>query len=258
MMKPGRIYIKLTENRPRCGFFWLIDPARVIPEMVDPRWEKAREAGVDAILIGTSLGFSPSAETTIKNIRAHTDLPLILFPGSATQITRFVDAILFLSLVSGRNPQYLIGEQVHGAPLIKAYGIEPIPTAYLLIECGATTAVQYVSQTLPIPADKPDIAKAHALAAEYLGMKFVYLEAGSGAPRPVPAEMIRQVKAEISIPLLVGGGLARPEQVQAAVNAGADFVVVGTALEFNPTTGFLKEMVSAVRSAAVGARRDDG
>ena len=252
------MYTQLVRNPVGCGFFWLIDPARVMPEMIDPRWEKAREAGVDAILIGTSLGFSPSAEMTIKSIRAHTDLPLILFPGSAMQITRFVDAILFLSLVSGRNAQYLIGEQVHGAPLIKAYSIEPIPTAYILIECGATTAVQYVSQTLPIPADKPDIARAHALAAEYLGMKFVYLEAGSGAPHPVPTEMIRQVKAYISIPVIVGGGLTRPEQVQAAVCAGADFVVVGSALEFNPTTGFLKEMAGAAHSAAATARRDDG
>jgi phosphoglycerol geranylgeranyltransferase len=133
--------------------------------------------------------------------------------------------------------------------MIKAYGIEPIPTAYILVESGATTAVQYVSQTLPIPADKPDIAKVHALAAEYMGMKFVYLEAGSGAPRPVPVEMVRQVKGYVSIPVIVGGGLTTPEQIFAAAEAGADFVVVGSALEFNPTTGFLKEMAGAAHPA---------
>jgi len=257
-MKPGRIYTNLTENQNGGGFFWLIDPARLIPEMIDPRWEKAREAGVDAILIGTSSGFTPAAETAIKNIRANTDLPLILFPGSAIQVNRFVDAILFLSLVSGRNPQFLIGEQVSGAPMIRAFGIEPIPTAYILVESGGTTAVQYVSQTMPIPADKPDLAKAHALAAEYLGMKFVYLEAGSGAPRPVPTEMIRQVKEYISVPLIVGGGLTTPEQIAQAVRAGADFIVVGSALEFNPTTGFLKEMAQAAHPAIAASRRENG
>lgn len=257
-MNAGRIYTELTEGRRECGFFWLIDPARVLPEMIDPRWEKADEAGVQAILIGTSTGFSPAAETAIKNIRARTDLPLILFPGSAMQVNRFVDAILFLSLVSGRNPQYLIGEQVDGAPLIKAYGIEPIPTAYILVESGGITAVQYVSQTLPIPTDKPDIARVHALAAEYLGMKFIYLEAGSGAPRPVPVEMIRQVKAYVSIPVIVGGGLTTPQQVADAAVAGADFVVVGSALEFNPTTGFLKEMADAAHLTVAGAERNDG
>lgn len=256
-MNPGRIYTELTQNREGCGFFWLIDPTRVMPEMVDPRWERAREAGVDAILIGTSMGFSPTAKAAIKTIRSHTDLPLILFPGSAIQVNRFVDAILFISLVSGRNPRYLIGEQVDGAPMIKSYGIEPIPTAYILIESGATTAVQYVSQTLPIPADKPDIAKVHALAAEYMGMKFVYLEAGSGAPHPVPPAMVRQVAEYISIPLLVGGGLTTPRQVADAAEAGADFVVVGSALEFNPTTGFIKEMAAAAHPAAARTKRDD-
>jgi phosphoglycerol geranylgeranyltransferase len=181
---------------------------------------------------------------------------MILFPGSAIQVNKFADAILFLSLVSGRNPQYLIGEQVDGAPLIKSFGIEPIPTAYMLIESGAITSVQYVSQTLPIPADKPGIAQVHALAAEYMGMKLVYLEAGSGAPNPVPLGMISQVKEQISIPLIVGGGLTSPNQVQDAVTAGADFVVVGTALEFNPTTGFLKEMAGATKQTVTNPGSD--
>jgi putative glycerol-1-phosphate prenyltransferase len=257
-MHQTRIYTDLTERHNGCGFFWLIDPTRVMPEMVDPRWERARAAGVSALLIGTSSGYSPAAEATIKNIRTHTDLPLILFPGSAIQVNRFVDAILFISLVSGRNPRYLIGEQVDGAPMIRSFGIEPIPTAYLLIESGATTAVQFISQTLPIPADKPDIAKVHALAAEYMGMKFVYLEAGSGAPRPVPLEMIRQVREYITIPLIVGGGLTSPQQVAEAAEAGADYVVVGSALEFNPTTGFLKEMAAAARPAAAKTQRNNG
>ncbi len=255
-MTDRRVYRRLTEKRSGCGFLWLIDPTRVMPEMIDPRWERAAGAGVDAILIGTSSGWSPLVESTIKNIRAATELPLILFPGSAIQVNRFADAILFLSLMSGRNPQYLIGEQVDGAPLIKSFGIEPIPTAYLLIESGAITSVQYVSQTLPIPADKPGLAQVHALAAEYLGMKLVYLEAGSGAPRPVPVEMIRQVKEHISIPLVVGGGLTSPAQVEDAATAGADFVVVGTALEFNPTTGFLKEMAGAAKPAVTNPGRD--
>ncbi len=257
-MKNGNIYRNLTEARNGGRFLWLIDPARVLPEMIDPRWEKAREAGVDAILIGTSTGYSPAAEAVIKNVRANTDLPLILFPGSAIQVNKFVDAILYLSLVSGRNAQFLIGEQVAGAPAIRSFGIEPIPTGYILVESGAITAVQHISQTLPVPAGKPDIAKYHALAAEYLGMKFVYLEAGSGAPRPVPVEMVRQVSEYISIPLIVGGGLTTPEQVRAAVKAGADIVVVGSALEFNPTVGFLKEMAAAAHPVATGAEQSNG
>ncbi|HXF94541.1 MAG TPA: geranylgeranylglyceryl/heptaprenylglyceryl phosphate synthase, partial [Gemmatimonadales bacterium] len=159
-------------------------------------------------------------------------LPVILFPGSAMQLTDQVDAILFLSLVSGRNPQYLIEEHVRAVPFLERHRVPTVSTAYLLIDGGRVTSVEAVSQTRPLPADKPELAAAHVVAARRIGMEAVYLDAGSGAARPVPPTLIRACRAAASdAPLFVGGGIRTPAEARAAREAGADFVVVGTALE---------------------------
>jgi phosphoglycerol geranylgeranyltransferase len=154
--------------------------------------------------------------------------------------------VLFLSLVSGRNPDYLIGNQVKAAPRIKEYKIEPIATAYILIESGRPTSVQFMSNTFPIPRDKVDIIKAHALCAEYLGMKLVFLEAGSGAEIAVSEEIIQQVRAYCSLPLVIGGGIKKPEDARRKVESGASFVVVGTAFEKNSDPLFLHDFADAI------------
>lgn len=230
------------------GFLLLIDPDRT-PEQMNLRLcEAARDCGVDALLVGTSFLIEADFAAAVRAIKERTDLPVIIFPGSHAQITPAADAVLFTSLISGRNPDYLIGEQARGAPLVKRYGLEPIPTGYMLIESGATTSVQYVSGTQPVPADKHDIACAHALAAQYLGMQLVYLEAGSGAAKPVPPEMIRRVSEYVDIPLLVGGGLSTPEDCSAQIEAGASFVVVGSSVESDPRFAHLRDLAAAVHS----------
>ena len=183
--------------------------------------------------------------TAVKEIKARANLPVIIFPGSYAQITSSADAILFTSLISSRNPQYLIDEQVKGAPFIKAAGLEAIPTGYMLIESGPLTSVQFISGSLPIPRGKPDIACAHALAAQYLGMQLVYLEAGSGAGQPVPIEMVQAVAGTIDIPILVGGGLRTPDDCAARVDAGASFIVMGTRLETGERFDYLRELTAA-------------
>lgn len=207
--------------------------------------ESAEECGVDVILVGSSFMLNSNFAPAVKKIKTKTKLPVIIFPGSFAQITPDADAILFTSLISGRNPNYLIDEQVKGAPLVKQYGLEPIPTGYMLIESGPLTSVQFISGTMPIPQSKSDIAAAHAMAAEYLGMKMVYLEAGSGAEKPVPVEMVRTVANHIEIPILVGGGLSTPEECAERIEAGASFVVCGNCFENDPKHSYLQELAAA-------------
>ncbi len=227
------------------GFLLLLDPDRVPVDHCCRLAEAARDCGVDALLVGTSVMINVNFTDAVKAIKERTSLPVILFPSSYGQINPYVDAMLFTSLLSSRNPTYLIDEQVKGAPLVKRCGIEPIPTAYLLIESGPLTSVQYISSSLPIPRSKPDIACAHALAAQYMGMKLVYLEAGSGAQQSVPLEMITAVSHYTDIPTLVGGGLQSPDDCAAAIQAGADFVVVGTQFEESSDLSYLTETASA-------------
>ena len=211
--------------------FTLIDPDR--HEEADARQiaRTVSAAGTDAILAGTSLSLSPAFRQQIAAIREGAAVPVILFPAHAGQVIPEVDAILFMSLLSGRNPQYLIDEQVRGAPLVKACRIEPIPVGYLLIESGRTTTVEFMSGTRPIPAHKPEIVVAHALAAECLGMRLVYLEAGSGAERPVPRAVVEAVSRATALPVVVGGGITEPETAADLVRAGASIVVTGNVLE---------------------------
>ncbi len=230
------------------GFFLLLDPDRVDRKRLIDVAENAEAFGVDAILAGSSFVSTANFGDQIKAIKSSTDLPVIIFPGGSGQVSRDADGILFLSLISGRNPSYLIEEQVKGAPLIKAYGLEPIPTGYMLIESGTMTSVQYVSHTLPIPRDKNDLAMAHALAAQYMGMKMVYLEAGSGSSKAVPESMIKAVASYCDLPVSVGGGIKRPEDAASRVSAGASFIVVGTRLEFENDYRFMAEMADAIHT----------
>lgn len=244
--KDMSVYQKLLKVRDEkgAGFLVLLDPDRMsIREIVDLA-KKSEEGGADGFLVGSSLLLSTRFDEAVREIKAHVRVPVTIFPGNANQVSRYADAILFLSLLSGRNPHLLIGEQVKAAPAIKEFGLEPIPTGYLLIESGATTSVQFMSDTQPIPRNKPDIVKAHALAAEYLGMKFVFLEAGSGAESPVPDEIIKEVKEFISIPIIVGGGVKEPKVARSKAKSGASFVVIGNFLEEDDS--LIKEFADAI------------
>ncbi len=239
----------LTARKERGGgFLVLIDPDRTSTHEAIALAEAAEDCGVDAILVGTSFLLEQDFGATVRKIKEITTLPVIIFPGSYAQIRPEADAILFTSLLSGRNPEYLIGEQVKGAPLVKRFNLESIPTGYLLIASDNLTSVQYISNTSPIPRDKPDIATAHALATQYLGMRLVYLEAGSGATHAVPVELITKVASYIDIPIITGGGLRKPEDCATRIEAGASFIVVGNLLEKNQDKRFslLREMTTAV------------
>ena len=241
------VYDSLLETKSRRGggFLLLLDPDRIDTHRYLDLAASAEECGVDAILVGTSFMFNVNFHEAVAEIKRVTELPVIIHPGSFAQITPDADAILYSSLISGRNANYLIEEQVKGAPLIRRYGLEPIPTGYMLIESGPLTSVQYIAGCLPIPREKCDIACAHALAAQYLGMKLAYLEGGSGATNPVPVEMVREVCSMVEIPVLVGGGLRTANQCAERIQAGASFVVVGNHFEREPEFGFLREMAAA-------------
>ena len=238
-----------VKEQKGAGYLVLIDPDKQGVEDAGELAVRADEAGIDAFLVGSSLLMSDRMEAVIRRIKELSDLPVIISPGSSSHLSQYADAILLLSLISGRNPDFLIGEHVKAAPVIKKYGVEAIPTGYMLIDGGTYTSVQFMSATFPIPRDKPDIAVAHAMAAELLGMKTVYLECGSGSRLPVPDEMISAVKAEIDIPLIVGGGIAEPGVAAAKVKAGADFIITGNVLEKTGNEALVYEFARAIHSA---------
>jgi len=214
----------------------LIDPDSVSTEaMLVNTCKLCNAANVDLILVGGSLITNGFFERSIGIIKQETNIPVLLFPGNIMQIDKHADAILLLSLISGRNPEMLIGKHVLAAPTLKKAGIEILPTGYMLIDGGNITSVSYMSNTTPIPADKSSIAACTAMAGEMLGLKIIYLDAGSGAKNPIPGKLISEVKENISIPLFVGGGMRTPEAVKAACDAGADVVVVGNAIEKDPS-----------------------
>lgn len=222
----------------------LIDPDKLTNKEVENIAIIAAESGVDYFFVGGSLLVNNDLDHCIKTLKTNSRIPVILFPGNTMQISLNADALLFLSLISGRNAEMLIGRHVIAAPYLKASPLEVISCGYLLIENGKTTAVQYMSNTTPIPSDKMDIAICTAMAGEMLGLKLIYLEAGSGAEHPVPLAMINQVKQNTGIPLLTGGGIRTPEKAKEAALAGADIIVIGTAFEKNP--GLIAEMAEAV------------
>ncbi|TAJ13435.1 geranylgeranylglyceryl/heptaprenylglyceryl phosphate synthase [Marinilabiliaceae bacterium JC017] len=224
---------------------YLIDPDKTKITDLNTISQLIREVTPDLILVGGSL-VSCNIKAFIHKLKEKITTPVILFPGSILQFSDSADGLLFLSLLSGRNPELLIGQHVAAAPLIKQSGMEVMATGYILIESGRTTSVGYMSNTLPIPSNKSDIVAATAIAGEMLGMKLIYLEAGSGALEPVPTSVITDVKAQLNIPLIVGGGLNTASKVEAACQAGADIIVVGNALEKDPS--LLKEFHTIVKS----------
>lgn len=232
------------------GFVVLIDPDKLDEEDIPAFAERCAAAGVDAFFIGGSLVHLPDVHRIVGSIKRATDLPVIAFPGSLTQLSPAFDAVLYLSVVSGRNPEHLIGQHVHAAPLIRRYGLEPIPTAYLLIESGRLTTAQYMSGGHPIPRNKPDIAAATALAAEMMGMKLLFTDGGSGAEHPVSEEMIAAITHTCEAPLVVGGGIRSPEEVARRVSAGASFIVVGHAIEQRVQDGaYVAELAEAAHAS---------
>ncbi len=218
----------------------LIDPDKTDAAKVQQTVATATKAGVDFFLVGGSLLLKNNLEEVIAAIKKSTRKKVYLFPGNPMQISPKADGILLLSLISGRNADLLIGHHVQAAPLLKQAKLQIVPTGYILVDSGTPTTVSYISNTTPVPSGKPEIAACTALAGEQLGLKCIYLEAGSGAQQPVPKEMIKAVRKQLSVPLIVGGGLRSKEQIEQAFQAGANVVVIGTAIEKNPA--FLQEI----------------
>ena len=209
----------------------LIDPDKMQLQKVEAFMQKVNASLATHIFVGGSEVEVSQTTIIVKAIKQYTSLPVILFPGDITQITDEADGLLFLSLISGRNPEYLIGKQVKAVSKLTDVNLEVISTGYILIENGKQTAVERVSETKPMPRHNIEAIAHTATAGALLGMKLIYLEAGSGATHPVTNEIIKQVKAQLSIPLIVGGGIRSKIQLDKTYNAGADLVVIGTAFE---------------------------
>ncbi len=230
MQKKNYDQILKSKAKGRKSFAVLIDPDNFeSAEVIN----KANRAGVDFILVGGSLLSNGDFENCIKTIKKNTSIPVIIFPGNHLQISKNADGILLLSLISGRNPELLIGKHVIAAPVVKASGLEILSTGYMLIESGKQTSASYMSNTHPIPSDKTSIAACTAMAGEQLGLKLIYMDAGSGALNCVSPEMIKKVSKSIEIPLIIGGGIDSAEKALTACKAGADIIVVGNAIEKN-------------------------
>ncbi len=226
------------------GFALLIDPDKGDEDYLEKCVGLAKETDQKMFLIGGSLVFN-SVDPVLLYLKKRTNLPLVLFPGSVIQLSKHADAILFLSLISGRNPDYLIGNHVTAAPFLVRQDVEVVPTGYMLVDGGRQTAVEYISQTKPLPNDKPDIAVATALAGEMLGLKVNYMDAGSGAANPVPGSIIKAVSSAAKGPLIVGGGIRDGQTAYNAYEAGASMIVVGNKIEENPS--FLHEIQEATQ-----------
>ncbi len=223
----------------------LIDPDFVQDEVrLERTVQNACMAKADLIFVGGSLLTSAGFDRCVQRVKQLSDRPVVIFPGSPAQLSAHADAVLFLSLISGRNPELLIGHHITAAPTIKAIGIEAIPTGYMLVDGGKPTTVSYMSQTVPIPHDKPAIAAATALAGSLLGLRAIYMDTGSGAKRAVSPEMIAAVRAQVDLPIIIGGGIRAAETARTLCDAGADVLVMGTAFEEDPERIF--EMSAAV------------
>lgn len=255
-MSTGNVYKGLTQlkKQGKSGFAVLVDPDKVSPAEMQYLAELCNDAGVDYLLMGGSLLMAHQLEVCIQRFKAESDIPVILFPGSPAQVTPYADALLYLSLISGRNPELLIGQHVASAPMVKASGLEVISTGYMIIDGGTATTVSYMSNSAPIPANKADIALCTAWAGEMQGKHIIYMDAGSGARTPISEEMIHKVSSHISLPLFTGGGIQTPEKVFANCKAGANVVVVGNAIERDPM--LIRELAQATKEATSSINKD--
>jgi phosphoglycerol geranylgeranyltransferase len=255
-MKTG-IYDSLAEKKKqgKKSFAVLIDPDKVSVDdssnssVLNEIIGLSVSAKVDYFLVGGSLVISNHLDECVQYIRQNCAIPVILFPGSPSQVSPYADALLYLSLISGRNPELLIGQHVVSAPFVKQSGLEIMPTGYIVIDGGAPTTVSYISNAAPIPADKNEIAMCTAMAGEMLGMKLIYMDAGSGAKRPIAEGMIKLVADNIQAPLIIGGGITDPEKAYLNCKAGADVIVVGNAIEKDAS--LIKEMSDAVHNIPI-------
>lgn len=224
-------------------FSLLIDPDKTSGSDVERTALAAAQANVDLLFVGGSLLVNDRLFDTVQIIKANCDIPVVLFPGDNMQVVPNADAILLLSVISGRNAEMLIGKHVVAAPRLKNSGLEIIPTGYMLIDSGKPTTASYMSNTNPIPHDKDDIAACTAMAGEMLGLKTIFMDGGSGAQNSVSASMVKRVSDHVDVPIIVGGGLKTPEMAKARFDAGATVVVVGNAIEKDGS--LLQELASA-------------
>lgn len=245
------IYHSFQERKKlgKKSFAVLIDPDKVNDDSMEKLVELSLSAKVDYFFVGGSLVISNYLDECLQLIKRSCDIPTILFPGSPSQVSKYADALLYLSLISGRNAELLIGQHVVSAPIVKKSGLEIMPTGYMVVDGGAPTTVSYISNATPIPADKNEIAMCTAMAGEMLGMQLIYMDAGSGAKRPITESMIEKVSKSIDVPLIIGGGITDPEKAYLNCKAGADIIVVGNAIEKDAS--LIKEMAAAVHSAPV-------
>jgi putative glycerol-1-phosphate prenyltransferase len=239
-------YLLNNVSKKGAAFLILIDPDKIDEKNFHSFLMNCQKAGVDAFLVGGSLMIKGNLPDTIRNIKDHCSIPVIIFPGGVDHISPEADALLFISLISGRNAEQLIGKQVLSAPIIKKYNIETISTGYILVEGGNYTTAEYMSGSKPIPRNKPEIAVATALAAQYIGMKIIYLEAGSGAELTVPEEMIKMVSKNCNIPIIVGGGIKNPETAGRKVKAGAKLIVIGNHFEDKKNWKLIEEFSKSI------------
>jgi phosphoglycerol geranylgeranyltransferase len=245
------VYSSLVERKQsgHKSFVVLIDPDKVTSSSLTSLVQKAANSGVDYFFVGGSLVVSDHLDDCILQIKKESDIPVILFPGSPSQLSKHADALLYLSLISGRNPELLIGQHVISAPFVKKSGLQIISTGYMVIDGGAPTTVSYISGAAPIPSDKAEIALCTAMAGEMLGQKLIYMDAGSGAKKPITEDMIAVVAKNIEVPLVVGGGIRDAEKAYLNCKAGADVIVVGNAIERDPS--LLEEIAAAVHGVSV-------
>lgn len=234
-----------TSSEKGAGFIVLVDPDRTAEDKLPAFMRMCEEADVDAFFVGSSILAHPNFDRFVSLAKRSTSLPIIGFPGSVGQLSPSLDAVLFLSVISSRNPEYLFGQHVHAAPVIRSMGIEAISTGYMLVDGGKTTTAQYVTHSMPLPHDKPDVAAATALAAEMMGMQLLFTDGGSGAAGSVSEPIVSAIAETCSTPLVVGGGLRTPSDVARKVQAGANFVVVGSAIEARPDRTFIAELAAA-------------
>jgi phosphoglycerol geranylgeranyltransferase len=240
----SKIYSNVKAGKK--SFAVLLDPDKLNPKSLEERINAINSASIDYIFVGGSLISTDHLNWVIEKLQAETFVPKVIFPGSGLHINESADGILLLSLISGRNPDFLIGQHVIFAPILKRSSLETLSTGYILIDGGKPTTVSYISNTFPIPNNKPDVAAATAIAGEMLGLKLIYLDAGSGAQVPVSEGIIHSVKKNIEVPLIVGGGINTVEKAIKALGAGADVIVIGNAIEEQPD--FLHKISQCVDS----------